>query len=79
MGKVRQSIVVQQGGYDLFRLTKSKREVDLSPNTLRAYFKDGLPFYRKGKAVFISRAELQAYIVSGGSLPMLRGRSLPQC
>ena len=28
--------------FDLFRLTKSKREVDLAPNTVRAYVADGL-------------------------------------
>jgi len=54
-------------GFDLFRLTKSKREVDLSPNTLRAYFKEGLPHYRMGKAIFVSRTQLQQFITSRGS------------
>ncbi len=49
-------------GFDLFRLSKSKAAVDVCPNTLRAYFKEGLPSYRKGKAVFVSRAELEAFI-----------------
>ena len=49
-------------GFDLFRLTKSKDEVDLCPNTLRAYNKQGLPFYRRGKAVFVSKAELAQFI-----------------
>jgi len=48
--------------FDLFRLSKSKEAVDVCSNTLRAYHTDGLPFYRRGKAVFISRAELSAFI-----------------
>jgi hypothetical protein len=53
--------------FDLFRLSKSKAAVDLCPNTLRGYFKQGLRYYRQGKAVFVSRGELQVFIVSGGS------------
>jgi hypothetical protein len=49
-------------GFDLFRLSKSKEVVDVCSNTLRAYFKMGLPFYRRGKAVFVSKAELAAFI-----------------
>ena len=52
----------QPGGFDLFRLSKSKDVVDLAPNTLRAYNREGLPFYRKGKTVFVSKAELNAFI-----------------
>ena len=48
--------------FDLFRLSKSKEAVDVCSNTLRAYHDEGLPFYRKGKAVFISRVELAAFI-----------------
>jgi hypothetical protein len=48
--------------FDLVRLTKSKREVDISPNTIRKYARQGLNLYRKGKAVFFSRAELQPFI-----------------
>jgi len=51
-------------GFDLFRLTKSKQSVDVSPNTLRAYHEQGLAFYRRGKAVFVSKAELAAFIRS---------------
>lgn len=48
---------------DLFRLTKSKKIVDISPNTLRAYNKMGLKFYRcGGKAVWVSKSELTAFI-----------------
>jgi hypothetical protein len=48
--------------FAMFRLTKSKAEVGVSPNTLRAYNRAGLPFYRRGKCVFISRAELETFI-----------------
>jgi hypothetical protein len=48
--------------FDLVRLTKSKRTVDLSSNTIRAYAREGLSLYRKGRAVFFSRAELEQFI-----------------
>lgn len=60
--------VQQAAGFDLFRLSKSKRECDLSPNTLRAYFKRGLPCYRMGKAIFISRAQLHQFITTEGAV-----------
>jgi hypothetical protein len=50
------------GAFDLFRISKSKGVVDICTNTLREYFKQGLPFYRKGKAIFVSKAELDAFI-----------------
>jgi len=50
--------------FDLFRLSKSKSEVDLCSNTIRTYFKQGLPSYRMGKAVFVSRSQLQAFILA---------------
>ena len=52
-----------QAGFDLFRLSKSKAEVDISPNTLRAYNQQGLPFYHRGKAIFVSKAELATFIM----------------
>jgi hypothetical protein len=48
--------------FDLFRLSKSKEVVDLAPNTLRAWFRDGLTFYKRGKATFVSKTEVQAFI-----------------
>jgi NurA-like 5'-3' nuclease len=51
-------------GFDMFRLSKSKEIVDVCSNTLRAYNRAGLPFYRAGKAVFVSRAELDQFIRS---------------
>ena len=50
------------GNWDLFRLSRGKAAVDISPNTLRSYHRNGLPFYRSGKAVFVSKAELAAFI-----------------
>ena len=52
----------ENSGFDLFRLSKSKDLVDVCSNTLRGYFKDGLPFYRRGKAIFVSKTELAAFI-----------------
>ncbi len=50
------------GGFDLFRLSKSKDIVDISPNTLRDFNRRGhLNFYRTGKATFVSRAELDQF------------------
>ncbi len=49
--------------FDLFRLSKSKVTVDICPNTLRTYNKQGLPFYHRGKAVFVSKAELATFII----------------
>jgi hypothetical protein len=48
--------------WDLFRLSKSKSIVDLVPNTLRDYHDRGLPFYRQGKVVFVSKSELETFI-----------------
>jgi len=48
--------------YDLVRLSKSKSAVDLAPNTIRAYAREGLNLYRKGRAVFFSRLELENHI-----------------
>lgn len=50
--------------FDLFRLSHSKEIVDLAPNTLRKFNRQGLNFYRKGKIVFISRRELECFIKS---------------
>ena len=59
------SLNTMGGGFDLFRLSKSKREIDVCPNTLRAWNEQGLPFYKTGsKAIFVSRAEVAAFIRS---------------
>jgi hypothetical protein len=53
--------------FDLFRLSKSKQVVDISPNTLREFHRKGLTFYRRGRAVFVSKAELEFFIRNAGS------------
>jgi hypothetical protein len=55
-----------EANFDLFRLSKAKREVDLSPNTLRGYAKIGLRIYRCGRSTFVSRSELAAFIRANG-------------
>jgi hypothetical protein len=52
----------QEPAFDLVRLGRSKRAVDLSPNTIRGYAGAGLRLYRCGKAVFFSRTELIEFI-----------------
>lgn len=49
--------------FDLCRISHAKREVDLAPNTIRAYA--GLGLHRVGKVVFFSRSELMNLITSG--------------
>lgn len=49
-------------GFDWFRLSTSKDEVNLSANTIRAYFKKGLPHYKINKVCFVSKGELSAFI-----------------
>lgn len=48
--------------FDMFRLTKAKKAVDLCANTIRQYATMGLPLYRRGRAVFVSKMELQEFI-----------------
>ena len=48
--------------FDLFRIGRSKRIVDLCDNTIRKFIRDGLPCYRRGKAIFISKRELEQFI-----------------
>jgi len=50
--------------FDLVRLTRAKKEVDLCPNSIRAFAKRGLRLYRQGRAVFFSKSELAAFIKS---------------
>jgi hypothetical protein len=57
-----------QGGaasFDLCRISHSKEAVSLCSNTIRAYFKLGLNCYRRGKVVFFSKTELDAFIRAG--------------
>ncbi len=54
----------ETNSFDLFRLSKSKKTVDICSNTLRKYHSEGLAFYKKEKAVFVSKSELAAFIRS---------------
>jgi len=66
--KKHQFPVVQQNApFDLFRLSHSKREVGVCPNTLRKFFKEGLPCYKKGKAVFVSRAQFAQFVMQSAA------------
>lgn len=64
--KMKRSIVQNQqiATFDLFRLTHSKREVDISTTCLRGYIKLGLPVYKMGKAAFVSRSQLAQWIIT---------------
>jgi len=62
--------------FGLFRLSKSKLVVDVCPNTLRAYNSQGLPFYKVGKSVFVSYAELEAFIRQKNALKNESPRNL---
>lgn len=53
---------IQGASFDLFRLSKAKQIVDVCPNTIRDYFRRGLPKYTQGKAIFISKHELESFI-----------------
>jgi hypothetical protein len=48
--------------FDLFRLGESKVTVNLSPNTLRSYNRQGLPFYGQGRTIFVSKKDLAAFL-----------------
>ena len=53
------------GSFDLVRISHAKAILDISPNTLRTYARDGLAIYKRGKAAFVSKLELAAYIRGG--------------
>ncbi len=56
---------VREIDFPLFRLSKSKKVCDISPNTIRSYARQGLPLYRRGKAVFVAKADLANFILQG--------------
>ena len=48
---------------DLFRISRSKKIADLSPNTVRTYHRlFGLRIYYCGGAAWVSKSELEAVI-----------------
>jgi hypothetical protein len=57
----------QEISFDLVRLTKSKKAVDLAPNSIRKLASKGLRLYRFGRAVFFSRSELEIFIKRGAA------------
>ena len=59
-----------QPGFDFFRLTKAKDEVDICPNTLRKYNRSGLRFYqvRGDRCVYVSKSELAQFIRQGSEV-----------
>ena len=59
--------------WDLCRITKAKREVDISHNTIRAYAKRGLRIYRHGRATYFSRAELAEFIKTRANVEVMAG------
>jgi hypothetical protein len=65
--KKQRTQTAQPGNFGMFRLSKSKEIVDACPNTIRAYFKQGLPCYRRGKSVWVSMAELEDFLMRGGA------------
>lgn len=52
------------GAFDLFRPSRGKAEVGITPPTLYKMVRGGLPIYRSGRMSFISKSELAAFIRS---------------
>jgi len=46
----------------MVRLSRAKKVVDVCPNTIREYSRQGLNLYHMGKAVFFSTVELEQFI-----------------
>jgi hypothetical protein len=63
----------EPAGFDLFRLSRSKDVVDVCSNTLREYHRQGLPFYRNGRAVFVSKSELEQFLRANATAPAGKG------
>jgi hypothetical protein len=55
---------MENQSFEMVRLTKSKKTVDVSVNTIRSYARQGLRLYRVGGAVFFSKLELSDFIRS---------------
>jgi hypothetical protein len=53
---------------DLFRITRSKSAIGLTPPALRKLLRQGLPHYKLGrKLVFVSKREFEAFVREKGS------------
>jgi hypothetical protein len=54
---------IVENSLDLFRISRAKKLVDLSPNTIRKLHREcGLRIYFSGGASWVSRSELEAVI-----------------
>jgi hypothetical protein len=53
--------------FDFFRLSKSKTAVDVSPDVIRQWFREGLRCYRRGRLVFVRRSEVEKFILKAAS------------
>jgi len=65
----------------MVRLSKAKKAVDVCPNTIREYHRQGLNLYHMGKAVFFSSVELEHFIRTRSTTPGTAPtglRTLPQ-
>jgi len=62
--KQSSTIVTEPRNFPLFRISHAKAEVGMSPNTVRSMIADGLPSYKRGKMLFVSKDELAAFITS---------------
>lgn len=59
--------------FDLVRITAAKREVGVCSNTIRAYAREGLAIYHKGRAAFFSRTELAEHIRRTATREIVKG------
>lgn len=48
--------------FDLVRITRTKRELDICPNEIRKMAKRGLKIYGQGRMRFVSRREVARFI-----------------
>jgi hypothetical protein len=67
MKNVNSQLQAQSGGsgFEMVRISKAKETVDLCANTIRSFFRQGLPKYQRGKSIFFSKSELAAFIRRG--------------
>jgi hypothetical protein len=54
-------------GFEMVKISKAKETVDLCSNTIRSFFRQGLPKYQRGKSIFFSKSELAAFIRKGAA------------
>lgn len=69
-------ILPQVHSFDLVRITRTKQEIGIATSTVRQYVDQGLRLYKCGKAAFVSKAELEAWIktqsrIADGSMVLI--------